>query len=263
MRRANGSRAAPWISFSAINDLEAVAYISKRCRDTTRRSISSASPCKCRVLADTTDATRPPPADHAARVLRMRTDEQIVLRPAIRRCDRAAPSDSDAPTCRRVGENRFYRKQGSGTSLTIERCVHGLREDRHAHARRPRAGSGSAALAARVEPSPKGLARCPRSGFREKMVPGNWRAGTRSPPPPSRMKRVQASPRRAAAAAGPSSPGLRQDRYRAARGTAAIRPAWLRPMRRQHRSHPQCPDGSSRPMPRRSGTEPLRDHPDG
>lgn len=33
------------------------------------------------------------------------------------------------------------------------------REDRHANARRPLAGSGSAAAAARVEPSPEGLAQ--------------------------------------------------------------------------------------------------------
>lgn len=33
------------------------------------------------------------------------------------------------------------------------------REDRHANARRPLVGSGSVAAAARVEPSPKGLAQ--------------------------------------------------------------------------------------------------------
>ncbi|WP_349631763.1 WGR domain-containing protein [Bradyrhizobium liaoningense] len=46
------------------------------------------------------------------------------------------------------------------------------------------------------------------------MVPGNWRAGTQSRPPPSRTKRAPAFPRRAAAAAGPPSPRLRQDRYK-------------------------------------------------
>ena len=39
----------------------------------------------------------------------------------------------------------------------------GLREDRHAKARRPLVGSGSVATATRVEPSPKGLAQASKA----------------------------------------------------------------------------------------------------
>ena len=47
----------------------------------------------------------------------------------------------------------------TGIVLIAGRFATGLREDRHAKARRPLVGSGSVAAAARVEPSPKGLAQ--------------------------------------------------------------------------------------------------------
>ncbi|MEY9279134.1 type IV secretory pathway TraG/TraD family ATPase VirD4 [Bradyrhizobium yuanmingense] len=76
MRRANGSKAACWISFSAINDPETADYISKRCGDPTVEvdqlshfsQMSASSRTRSKQLA-----RRPPIMPHE--VLRMRTDE--------------------------------------------------------------------------------------------------------------------------------------------------------------------------------------------
>lgn len=116
MRRANGSKAS-WISFSAINDPETADYMSKRCGDPTvevdqlshfsQMSASSRTPSKQL-------ARRPLIMPHE--VLRMRTDEQIIFtagNPPLR-CGRAIWfRRADMQAC--VDENRFYRKQGSGT----------------------------------------------------------------------------------------------------------------------------------------------------
>ena len=117
MRRANGSKAASWISFSAINDPEMAAYISKRCGDATvevdqlsqSSQMSASSRTRSKQLA-----RRPLIMPHE--VLRMRTDEQIIFmagNPPLR-CGRAIWfRRADMQAC--IGENRFYRKQGSGT----------------------------------------------------------------------------------------------------------------------------------------------------
>ncbi|MCP1758686.1 hypothetical protein ACVII1_000260 [Bradyrhizobium elkanii] len=200
MRRANHSKAASRISFTAINEPEAADYMSKRCGDTTvevdLRSQSSQTSASSRTRSKQL-ARRPLIMPHEAAHANRQTNRlhgrqsAAAIRPLF--------SPTDACMYQMAS---FYRKQGFGTSMTIERCVHDLREDRHAHARRPRAGSGSAALAARVEPSPKGLAHALGAVIARKMVPGDLRAGTRSSPPPSRTQRAPASPRRAAGAAG-------------------------------------------------------------
>lgn len=117
MRRANGSDSASWISFSVINDPETADYISKRCGDTTveldqlsqSSQMSASSRTRSKQLAH-----RPLIMPHE--VLRMRTDEQIIFtagNPPLR-CGRAIWfRRADMQAC--VDENRFYRKQGSGT----------------------------------------------------------------------------------------------------------------------------------------------------
>jgi type IV secretion system protein VirD4 len=63
-------------------------------------------------VADTIEATRPPPAIMPHEVLRMRTDEEMIFttgNPPLR-CGRAVWLRH-----RHTGENRFHRKEGSGT----------------------------------------------------------------------------------------------------------------------------------------------------
>lgn len=102
MRRANGSKAASWISFSAINDPEAADYMSKRCGDTTvevdqlRQSsqMSASSRTRSKQLARR-QLIMP------REVLRMRT-EQIIFtagNPPLR-CGRAMWTRRDAGVCR-------------------------------------------------------------------------------------------------------------------------------------------------------------------
>ncbi|ABQ39710.1 hypothetical protein BBta_p0011 (plasmid) [Bradyrhizobium sp. BTAi1] len=54
---------------------------------------------------------------------------------------------------------QFSMARDTGIVLVAGRSATRSREDRHANARRPPVGSGSVAAAARVEPSPKGLAQ--------------------------------------------------------------------------------------------------------
>lgn len=116
MRRENGSKAASWIWFSAINDPKRADNISKRCGDTTvevdqhnqTSQLSGSSRTRSKQLAH-----RPPVMPHE--VLRLRTDEQIIFTAGNPppRCGRAIwLRRADMQAC--VGENRFYRKQGSG-----------------------------------------------------------------------------------------------------------------------------------------------------
>ncbi|WP_370057482.1 type IV secretory system conjugative DNA transfer family protein [Bradyrhizobium yuanmingense] len=66
MRRANGSKAAFWISFSAINDPETADYISKRCGDTTVEFDQLSRSSQMSASSRTIEATRRPPANQAA-----------------------------------------------------------------------------------------------------------------------------------------------------------------------------------------------------
>ncbi len=105
-----------WISFSATNDPETAAHISKRCGDTTvevdqlsqSSQMSASSRTRSKQLARR-PLIRPHEAAHA-------TYEQIIFtagNPPLR-CGRAVLfRRADIQDC--VGENRFYRKQGSGT----------------------------------------------------------------------------------------------------------------------------------------------------
>ncbi|MCP2223568.1 hypothetical protein M2226_009265 [Bradyrhizobium elkanii] len=155
MREAYGGRdatskwfeAASWILFSAINDPETAAYISKRCGDTTVEVDQlSQSSRKCRLSSRTRSkrlARGPLIMPHE--VLRMRTDEQIIFtasNPPLRCGRHLVPTRRHAGVCRwkqvlpetrlrdLIDDRKMCPRPARGSSRACAETACGLRERR-------------------------------------------------------------------------------------------------------------------------------------